>query len=169
MPITKNYKLSHLTIFIVLLIIVFTISIITAWKIHHNYHLQDKYNQKVANMLVNDITNRMYLNYKEFTKGPNSLYITTNPKQQITINHNINYACYNSPNGCDPLSIAANDILNWQQAIKNNLPNGIGIISWSSEDHTIEVQVSWNFSTKRTQKSFITNKILPYQNSYDTH
>lgn len=169
MPINENHKSSQLAYMLILLVIIFIISITVAWKIHHNNYLQNRYNKKIAFTLIDDITNKMYANYKQFTLGIDSLYITDNPKQQITIQQNANYLCYTTNDGCTPLSIAANDILNWQLAIKNNLLNGIGTISWLPSDNSINIQISWNLSKNKPQKTIINKKIITYQNYYDTN
>lgn len=170
MPIHENHTYSKLAyILILLLVIVIILSIIVAYKIHRNNYLQNRYNKKIAFTLVDDITNKMNINYKELAQGTNNLYFTDNPKQPITVQQNANYLCHTTNEGCAPLSIAANDILNWQSAIKNNLLNGTGTIFWLPADNSINIQISWNTSKTKPQTTIISKKIVTYQNYYDNN
>ncbi|MGD0465376.1 MAG: hypothetical protein ABSA84_01590 [Gammaproteobacteria bacterium] len=159
MPISKNHGFSQLTILIFLLVATFITLIATSWQIHVNNKTQDNFNKKIANVLANDITNRMYLNYKEFFKGPNSLYVDSTIKQKQYIDH----TCYTDFKGCNSLTTAANDLTYWQQAIRDNLPNGIGNIFWCTKNKIFIINISWELTNKKKQTSFVTGVLIPYK------
>ena len=165
MPVSKNHGFSQLTILIVLLGTTFITLIATSWQIHINRNTQDSFNKKTANILANDIVNRMYLNYKEFFKGPDSLYVNSNVQQKSSIEQYIDHTCYNDLKGCDPLTVAANDLTYWQQAIHDNLPNGVGKIFWCPLNKIVIVDINWELTNKKKQTSFITSVLIPYKSS----
>lgn len=169
MPINQNYKSNQLAYMLILLVVIFIVSITVAWKIHRNHYLQNRYNKKIAITLIDDITNKMHLNYNELTKGADSLYITDLLKKQIAIQQNTNYLCYSTNDGCSPSTIAANDIFNWQLAIQNNLLNGIGTILWSPSENSIDIQISWDVSKNKPQKTTVNKKLITYKNYYDAN
>lgn len=154
MLIPQRYYFSQITILIILLTTIFIILISTAWQIHINKDLQENFNIKIATILTNDIIAKMYLNKAEFIKNTNNAYLSHSSKTDPT--------CYNEYNGCEPLTIAANDLLYWQQAINRNLPQGKGKIFWSKDHNNIIIKISWKFLNHKKQRSFITNSIPSY-------
>jgi hypothetical protein len=160
MLIPQRYYFSQITILIVLLIAIFIILTSTIWQIHLNQHVEEQFNIKIATLLINDITAKMYLNQKELVKDPSNAYLSNYSKNLIKQNADPN--CYYEYNGCEPLTIAANDLLYWQQAINRNLPHGKGKIFWSKDHNNIIIKISWKFLNHKKQRSFITNSIPSY-------
>ncbi len=168
MPVSKNHNFSQLTVLIVLLVITVITLTVTAWQIHINTNAQNDLNKKIANILANDITNRMHLNYKEFYKGQNSLYINSNVNQKTLINQHVDLHCYNNLTGCSTLTLAANDLIYWQQTIKDNLPNGVGKILWSESNKTIVININWDSFNKKKQASLVMNILMPDKSPHAT-
>lgn len=150
MPTYKNYGFSQLTILVVLLAISFLALIATSWQLHNNQKIKNNFNQKIATLLANEITNRMYLNQDELFKRENNFYV--NFKMHL-IKQYSNTLCYNYVDGCNSLTTAANDLLYWQQAINDNLPNGAGKIFYSDlKNNTITIEITWGFNNKKLQR-----------------
>lgn len=135
------------------------------WQIYSTSQEQDKLNHKIASLLANDIANRMQINYQETRKGKSSFYVhATNLSQQHLVDQHIDYYCEQESQGCEPYTIAANDIAIWRKAIKENLNNGLGEIHVVRDNlNSYAINIRWQDLFNNKKRSLITNIFLPNQ------
>ena len=160
MSLFKNRYFSQISVLINLLIIALVLILSIVWQIHVTHKEHDKFNNKIAELLANDIANRMQINYQESFKGKSSFYVN-----HKNIQKHINHYCDKQPDGCSPDTIAANDISYWQNAIHENLPHGTGkinIITNDTNSHLINnysIHISWQDQFNHKPKIFTSNFI----------
>jgi type IV pilus assembly protein PilV len=99
--------------------------------------------QSNANYLVNTLADRMRLNPEgDYTVGhPNGTQIS---------------ACHNG--GCSAADSASNDIFEWQSAIRETLPNGVGNVTGVNP---YIVSVSWQKAIDEAASSVSIEVLLP--------
>ena len=165
MSLFKNRGLSQISILIHLLVITFVVVLAITWQMYVTRKEQDKFNNKIAAILANDIANRMQLNYPESMKGKSSFYVyPTNTSQKAIVEHHIDHYCDNDPIGCHAHTTAANDLTYWQQAILDNLPNGLGEINIIANNlNAYAVTIKWQDPSTNKKRTFTTNILLPHK------
>ena len=115
----QNNGFSKISTLVALLIIALGLFCCFMWQIYTTSQEQDQLNHNIASLLANDIANRMQINEQETSKGKSSFYVQpTNLSEQHLVDHHINYYCEQESEGCQPYTIAANDIATWRKAIR---------------------------------------------------
>lgn len=88
---------------------------------------QSSYNRGQATELAYDIADRMRAN----SSVPGS-YLTDPTTVACSTNDSPCTACGTTANTCTPAQMAVKDLYDWNLALKNTLPNGIGIVCLDS-------------------------------------
>lgn len=159
----KNCGFKQISVLTSLLIISLVLILAIIWQTHVANTEYDKFNNKIASILANDIANRMQLNYQESIKGKSSFYVHSTSMTQNTIvkQHTDSY-CDKKPEGCPTDTIAANDLAYWQQAIHENLPNGTGEIDFvANNSNYYSINIRWQNLSNNKKRMFTTNVLLP--------
>lgn len=148
-----------MSLFKTLLIIILIIILAIAGQTYLISKEHAQLNNKLAELLANDMANRMQLNHQEAFKGKSSFYV-----HPVNLAQHLNFNCTKEPDGCSPQTTAANDLTYWRRALHENLPHGSGKITMTKNNYLI--QISWQDQFNHTHKTFISHI---FGNSHEHH